>query len=48
MAVEVNIAGAEMAGWEAKNRKEWHETGAKFLAISYPLGIQVTKRKGLE
>jgi hypothetical protein len=37
MAVEVNIAGAEMAGWEAKNRKEWRETSAKFLAISYPL-----------
>jgi hypothetical protein len=37
MVVEVNIADAEMAGRKAKNRKEWRETGAKFLAISYPL-----------
>jgi hypothetical protein len=37
IAVE-NIAGAEMAGWEAKNRKERRETGAQFRAIFYHLG----------
>jgi hypothetical protein len=37
IAVE-NIADAEMAGWEAKNRKERRETGAQFLAIFYHLG----------